>query len=74
MSDQEINRIRALIYLYFDAAETKLHNKLNSITDRILLNCRNMSYDDAVKILQIKDKIEVVEQIEKELYSLLDGF
>lgn len=73
MSNDDIARLRSLIYLYFEAAESKLHNRLNNITERILLNTRKISYDDALKILVIKDKIEIIEQIEKELYSLIDG-
>ncbi len=73
MSNEDAARLRSLIYLYFDAAETKLHNRLNNITERILLNTRKISYDDALVILQIKDKIEIIEQIEKELYHLIDG-
>lgn len=73
MSNEDIARLRSLIYLYFEAAESKLHNRLNNITERILLNTRKISYDDALKILEIKDKIEIIEQIEKELYSIIDG-
>lgn len=73
MSKEEIARIRALIYLYFEGLEIRYINEMNDKVDRILLNGRNLSYDDAVKILQLKDKVEVLGVIEKELYQLLDG-
>ena len=73
MSSNDIDRIRSLLYLYFDAAEFKLKSRLVSITERILYSSKNISYNEAVKILEIKDKIETVEQISKEIYSLLDG-
>lgn len=73
MSKEEIARIRALIYLYFEGLEIRYLNEMNDKVDRILLNGRNLSYDDAVKILQLKDKVEVLGVIEKELYQLLDG-
>lgn len=72
MSKEEIDRIRALIYLYFEALEFRVKSELDNKTDRILLNSRNITYDDAVKILSLKDKIEIMAVIEKELYQLLD--
>ena len=73
LSKEEIARIRALIYLYFDAIEIRYKNEMNNKIDHILLNGRNLSYDDAIKILKLKDKVEILEQIEKELYQLLDS-
>lgn len=73
LSKEDIARIRALIYLYFDAIEIRYKNDMQHKIDRILMNGRNLSYDDALKILQLKDKVEILEQIEKELYQLLDS-
>lgn len=73
MDNEDLARIRALIYIYFEALEYKISTELNSKIDRILLNTRKISYDDAIKILQLKDKIEIIEKVEKELYELLDG-
>lgn len=73
MGNEDLARIRALIYIYFEALEYKISTELNSKIDRLLLNTRKISYDDAIKILQLKDKIEIIEKVEKELYELLDG-
>lgn len=64
---------RSLMYLYFDACEYKLQSRLTSITDRILLNTRCVSYDEAVEIISLIDRIETVRKISTELYRLLDG-
>ena len=73
LSKEEIARIRALIYLYFDGIEIRYKNEMQNKIDRILMNGRNLSYDDAIKILKLKDKVEILETIEKELYQLLDS-
>lgn len=73
LSKEEIARIRALIYLYFDAISIRYKDEMNNKIDRILINGRNLSYDDAIIILKLKDKVEILEQIEKELYQLLDS-
>lgn len=73
LSKEEIARIRALIYLYFDGIEIRYKNEMSHKIDRILMNGRNLSYDDAIKILKLKDKVEILETIEKELYQLLDS-
>lgn len=66
-------RVRALIYLYFDALEFKVGQELNNKCDILILNGRKLSYEDAIKILQLKDKLEILAVIEKELNELLDG-
>lgn len=66
--------IKTLLYLYFDAAEYKLRVRLDSITQRILLNGRKIPYEDALKILSLMDRLEFLQQVERELYKLLDGF
>lgn len=73
LSKEEIARIRALIYLYFDSIEIRYKNEMENKIDVILMNGRNLSYEDAIKILKLKDKIEILEVIEKELYQLLDS-
>lgn len=71
--DDILSRVRALIYLYFDALEFKVSSELQNKTDILLLNGRSLSYDDALKILHLKDKIEILRTIEKELYEVLDS-
>lgn len=68
-----LDKTRALIYLYFDALEYKVGQELNNKCDRIIMNGRKISYEDAIKILQLKDKLEIMAVIEKELNELLDG-
>lgn len=66
--------IKTLLYLYFDAAEYKLRVRLDSITQRLLLNGRKIPYEDALMILSLMDRLEFLQQVERELYKLLDGF
>lgn len=68
-----LDKTRALIYLYFDALEYKVGQELNYKCDRLIMNGRKLSYEDAIKILQLKDKLEIMAVIEKELNELLDG-
>lgn len=68
-----LSRVRALIYLYFEALEYKVSTELQRKTDRLLFNGRALSYEDAVKILQLKDKLEIMKKIEIELNQVLDG-
>ncbi len=73
LSKEDIARIRALIYLYFDGIEIRYKDEMENKIDRILMNGRNLSYDDAIKILKLKVRVEILETIEKELYELLDS-
>ena len=74
MSDKDVARIKSLLYLYFDAAEAKHRERFNSIRDRILMNGRNISYEDAVKILEVKHKLDIIDLMYHEICSLLDEF
>ena len=66
-------KVRTLIYLYFEALEFRVGQELANKTDRLLYNGRKLSYEDAIKILQLKDKLEKMAVIEKELNELIDG-
>ena len=73
LSKEYIAKIRTLIYLYFDALEYRISLELDNKTNRLLYNPKKLSYDDAVKILQLRDKLEILHVIEMELYQLLDS-
>lgn len=73
MSREDVDRIIALLYLYFDALEYRVSVEMDNIANR-LLHCPNkITYDEAVKLLQLHDKLEIMRTIDKELHELLDS-
>ena len=64
---------RSILYLYFDAARFRLEQEYMKITNRIMYDSKHIVfYEDIYKLLDLKTKLDFLNQIEKEIYKLLN--
>ena len=73
MRVDDIDSLLSLLYLYFDALEYRIQVEVDNISNRLIYNPKKLTYDEAVKLLQLKDKLEIIRVISMELHELLDS-
>ena len=73
MRVDDIDSLYSLLYLYFDALEYRIQVEVDNISNRLIYNPNKITYDEAVKLLQLKDKLEIIRAISLELHELLDS-
>lgn len=73
MRVDDIDSLYSLLYLYFDALEYRIQVEVDNISNRLIYNPKKITYDEAVKLLQLKDKLEIIRVISLELHELLDS-
>ena len=73
MRVDDIDSLYSLLYLYFDALEYRIQVEVDNISNRLIYNPNKITYDEAVKLLQLKDKLEIIRGISLELHELLDS-
>ena len=73
MRVDDIDSLLSLLYLYFDALEYRIQVEVDNISNRLIYNPKKLTYVEAVKLLQLKDKLEIIRVISMELHELLDS-
>ncbi len=66
-----MDRIHTMLYLYFDASQSKLKNRINDIVNRLLRSSMPVTYADLSELLKLHAQLEYSVRVERELYDML---
>lgn len=67
-----MKKVIVKLYLYFDAQESKIKNRIADINHRILRSDEELSVSDINELYELKIKYDTYLTIEKHLLELLE--
>ena len=65
---------KVLIYLYFEAQETEIKNRITDIENRILKSNNEVSERDLIELLKLQVRFNTYLKIDKELTDMFDNY
>lgn len=63
--------VQSLLFLYFDAQERSLKNKIINISNLIRVGSPDLSYSQICTLLQTTAQLEILKKIELDINALL---
>lgn len=67
-----LNKENVIRYMYFDAQEIRIKNRITDINNRLILSDRKMSEKDLIELFKLIIELTTYEKIEKHLHELID--